>query len=125
MAPRELFRRQMVRKSRTFLNRFKSGKMTVPETDAIAQATGEAIPRLHFVDSTRASASPTFLHECAEEIRGDAKSLLIVVDSLHTWAKQSGYGSNEYESLNTGLLAIQMLSHDLKCPIMYLGELFE
>jgi replicative DNA helicase len=122
MAPSELFRRQMARFSSTFLNRFKSGEMTPTEVEQIALATAMAMPNLTFVDATRAFATPTFLRECAETARGNAKSILLIIDSLHTWTRGAGSGQNEYEALNDGLRSIQRLCHELQCPALVVAE---
>lgn len=122
MAPAELFRRQMARVSDTFLGRFKSGEMTGEEVEVIAKTTAKAMPRLAFVDSTTAFANPQFLRECAQTVKGSAKTLLLVVDSLHTWTRGGNSGQNEYEALNQNLLALQRLCHGLACPALVVCE---
>lgn len=122
MMPAELFRRQMARVSDTFLGRLKSGEMTPADVEKLAYQTASAMPRLAFVDSTTAFASPTFLRECAKQVQGDAKTLLLVVDSLHTWTRGASQGVNEYEALNQNLLILKRLCHQLECPALLLCE---
>lgn len=122
MAPAELFRRQMARVSGTFLGRLKSGEMTVSDVEAIAKTTAKQMSKLAFVDSTTAFANPLFLRECALTVKGDAKTLLLVVDSLHTWTRGGNSGQNEYEALNQNLLALQRLCHQLECPALVVCE---
>lgn len=122
MAPAELFRRQMARVSNTFLGRLKSGEIPAPEIEAMARHTAAAMPHLSFVDSTTVFASPSFLRECAERVRGDAKTLLLVIDSLHTWTRGGNSGLNEYEALNQNLLSLQRLCHQLECPALVVCE---
>jgi replicative DNA helicase len=56
--------------------------------------------------------------------KGDSSSLLIVVDSLHSWAEGlgDGTGAGEYEILNAGLKALRELAHSLKCPVLFVAE---
>ena len=122
MAPAELFRRQMARVSNTFLGRLKSGEIPAPEIEAMALQTAAAMPGLNFVDSTVAFASSSYLRECAERVRGDAKTLLLVIDSLHTWTRGGNSGLNEYEALNQNLLSLQRLCHQLECPALVVCE---
>ncbi len=122
MAPAELFRRQMARLSGTFLGRLKSGEIPPHEFEAMAKAAAGEMPQLAFVDSTMAFAHPSYLHECALKVRGNFKTLLLVVDSLHTWTRGGGSGLNEYEALNQNLLLLQRLCHQLECPALVVCE---
>lgn len=122
MAPAELFRRQMARVSNTFLGRLKSGEIPAPEIEAMARHTAAVMPDLSFVDSTTVFASPSYLRECGERVRGDAKTLLLVIDSLHTWTRGGNSGLNEYEALNQNLLSLQRLCHQLACPALVVCE---
>ncbi|RYX81107.1 hypothetical protein EON83_25540 [bacterium] len=122
MAPAELFRRQMARVSDTFLGRLKSGEMTASDIEAIAKSTAKQMPQLAFVDSTTAFANPQFLRECAQAVKGNAKTLLLIVDSLHTWTRGGNTGISEYEALNQNLLALQRLCHGLECPALVVCE---
>ena len=122
MAPAELFRRQMARFSGTFLGRLKSGEMAPEEFETLAKETAGEMAQLAFVDSTVAFAHPTYLHECALKVRGSAKTLLLVVDSLHTWTRGGSSGLNEYEALNQNLLLLQRLCHQLQCPALVVCE---
>lgn len=122
MAPAELFRRQMARLTNTFLGRLKSGEIPPAEFEMMARQTAAEMPQLSFVDSTVAFASPSFLRQCAEKVRGDARSVLLVVDSLHTWTRGGSGGLNEYEALNQNLLSLQRLCHQLECPALVVCE---
>ncbi|BCM94529.1 hypothetical protein IAD21_06436 (plasmid) [Abditibacteriota bacterium] len=122
MTSAELFRRQIARHSSTFLGRLKSGEMEPRDVEALALSTAKAMPRLAFLDATTAPASAAFIRECAQRVKGDAKTLLLVIDSLHTWTRGSAPGLNEYEALNQNLLALQHLCHQLECPALALCE---
>ena len=43
----------------------------------------------------------------AQAVRGESGHLLIVVDSLHSWAEAAPGGANEYEGLNLAMAALR------------------
>lgn len=122
MAPAELFRRQMARVNTQFLGRFKSGEMTPYEVEAMAQHTAEQMPLLSFIDATVAIARRDYLREQIEIARGNAKTILLVIDSLHTWTRGAYSEKPEYEALNEGLRAIQSLCHEAQCGALVVCE---
>ncbi|RYF44498.1 MAG: hypothetical protein EOO38_17775 [Cytophagaceae bacterium] len=122
MAAAELFRRQMARVSGTFLGRLKSGEMEPKDVEAIALSTAKAMPHLAFLDATTAPTSAAFIRECAKRVQGQAKTMLLIIDSLHTWTRGSNPGQSEYEALNQNLLSLQQLCHQLQCPSLALCE---
>lgn len=124
MAPAELLRRHTARVTETYLGRLKSGEMSGNAAESLARRAIEAVPDLAFVDATRAVASPQYLLECAEIIRRDAKHLLIVIDSLHTWTQSAvgDSGASEYEALNAAIRALQMMASSLNCPLLMVSE---
>lgn len=125
MAPAELLRRHTARITGTYLGRLKSGEMSGEDAASLAQAAIAAAPDLAFVDATRAAAAPAYLQECAKIVRGEAKHLLVVIDSLHTWT-QSVVGAesstSEYEALNAAIRALQMMAANLQCPLLMISE---
>jgi replicative DNA helicase len=122
MAAAELFRRQMARVSGTFLGRLKSGEMEPKDVEAIALSTAKAMPHLAFLDATTAPTCAAFIRECAKRVQGQAKTMLLIIDSLHTWTRGSNPGQSEYEALNQNLLSLQQLCHQLQCPSLALCE---
>lgn len=122
MTPAELFRRQMARVCGQFLGRIKSGELPPREIEAMARKTASALPDLCFVDATRGPATLSFLRDCSHIVRGDCAKLLLVVDSLHTWVRGAGSGAPEYEALNSGLVGLQTLSHQISSPIVVICE---
>ena len=134
MSPLELLRRQTARITGEYLQRFKSGELS-PETSlSYARRGAAAAPYLALVDATRAGAELSFLQECAEVIRlraqnsgQDARQVLIVVDSLHSWAEGVAMSnrageSNEYELLNAALAGLRTFSHAANCPVLAIAE---
>ncbi len=136
MAPLELLRRHTARVTKTYLNRFKSGELAPRESLELARRGALAAPHLALLDATRAGAETAFLSQCVEAVRAraeecgaDARHVLVVVDSLHSWAEgvaASGAGrageSSEYEVLNAALLGLRGLSHAARCPILAISE---
>ena len=123
MAPLELLRRLTARATQTFLGRLKSGELRPDASLALARRGAASAPQLAMVDGTRAYASPSYLRECAQIVRGDAEHLLIVVDSLHSWAESAGAsGATEYETLNVALMALKRAASELDCPILAIAE---
>lgn len=134
MAPLELLRRHTARVTKTYLGRFKSGEIAPRESLELARRAIGAAPHLALVDATCAGAETAFLKQCLEIVRSrtleagaDGRHVLVVVDSLHSWAEgvaaggRAGEGS-EYEVLNAALLGLRGLSHAAKCPILAISE---
>lgn len=122
MAPAELLRRHTARATGTYLGRLKSGEMSGDDAEALARRAIEAAPGLAFVDATRAAAHPEYLQECARIVRGDARHLLIVIDSLHTWTQSTAGDAQEYEALNGAIRSLQTLAANLACPLLMISE---
>ncbi len=122
MAPAELLRRHTARATKTYLNRLKSGEMTGADAERLATQAIEAAPDLAFVDATVAPAALGFLCDCARIVKRDEKHLLVVVDSLHSWAGGLGSGLPEYEALNVAVSDLQRLAHRLNCAVLVVSE---
>jgi hypothetical protein len=82
----ELFRRHVARVTNTYLGRLKSGELPPADSVALAQRGAAAAPLLAIADATTAPALATWLRGAAEASRGNSDHLLIVIDSLHSWA---------------------------------------
>ena len=122
MAPLELLRRHTARVTGTYLGRLKSGELLPSDSLELAKRAVRQAPLLAFVDATQSYASPLFLRDCALIVKGQEKHLLIIVDSLHSWAEGAPTGATEYETLNAGISALRTLSHQLGCPILAVSE---
>jgi replicative DNA helicase len=122
MAPLELLRRLIARATSTYLGRLKTGEFHPVEAVMLARKACEAAPGLAIVDGTAGYPSPEWLQQRAEEVRGDARQCLLVVDSLHSWAHGSGGEASEYDALNAALLNIGKLAASLQCPAIVITE---
>lgn len=121
MAPAELLRRHTARETQTFLGKFRSGELSPQTAEALALQAIAKIPALALLDATRAPASPTHIRDCARAIRGEAKSMLIVIDSLQSWVESLDLGQ-EYEALNAGIKSLRALAFELDVPILFISE---
>lgn len=122
MSPVELLRRHTARATGTFLGRLKSGELTRRDAETLAHDAISAAPRLAIADATRAGAPLQFLSDTAQIVKGDDRHILVVVDSLHSWALRLASGLPEYEALNVAISDLQTLSHSLKCPVLVVCE---
>ena len=118
----ELFRRHTARVTRTFLGRLKSGELTPSESLDLARQAAAAAPLLALADATRAYAHPGWIRDKAEAVRGEGPYLLVVIDSIHSWAEGGTDAANEYEALNHGIAGLRGLAHDLNCPVLAIAE---
>jgi replicative DNA helicase len=123
MAPLELLKRHTARVTETFLGRLKSGELSPDHSLGLARKAIAAAPNLKILDATRAYVSYRYLLDCAQAVKGNARHVLILIDSVHTWAESSpAKGSTEYDALNEHLAALRKLAHELNCPVLGVAE---
>jgi replicative DNA helicase len=122
MAPVELLRRHTARGTKTFLGRLKSGELPPTEVERLVTQTAQKLSHLSLVDGTTAYASIAYLRDVMDAAKGDAKHALLVIDSLHTWARGSGTGAGEYDALNDHLTALGRLAKQAHCSIVVICE---
>jgi replicative DNA helicase len=131
MSPLELLRRHTARVTGTYLGRLKTGELSGAQVRSLAiRAAGEA-PLLAILDATEVCAPPAHVLTAAEVTRNGASvpgesrppHLLIIIDSLHSWADAFATGEvGEYDRLNEALAALRALSKRLDCPILAIAE---
>lgn len=131
MAPLELLRRITACATGTFLGRLKSGELTPEQSRELVNRAIAACPDLVILDATRAYV-PTFapvvdrdvpnIYDFAELARGISEHLLVVIDSVHSWADAAPSMLTEYERLNAGLAALRGLAANLNCPVLCIAE---
>jgi replicative DNA helicase len=118
----ELARRVVARVTGTYLGRLRTGELSPPTARALFDQACTAAPDLSLADATQAFASPAWLQEAARVTRGAAPHLLIVIDSVHSWAMAAPVNGTEYEVLNAGLASLRALTAQLQCPILIIAE---
>lgn len=121
MTPLELFRRHTSRVTGTYLGRLKSGDLTGEKVRDLALRAMREAPLMALLDATETPAPIADVLRAAEVVRGEASRLLVVVDSLHSWADGIESGE-EYERLNTALAHLRLLSKRLDSPILVIAE---
>jgi len=122
MSPLELLRRSTARVTGTYLRRLKTGELPPGDSLALAKRTIAACPQLVLADATRAFADPGWLRDAALATRGEEQNLLVVLDSVHTWADAAPGAAAEYEALNAALASLRALGHMLDCPVLAVAE---
>ncbi|RYG64587.1 hypothetical protein EON80_18960 [bacterium] len=123
MAPSELLRRHTARATQTYLGRLKSGEMSGAEVESLARRALAAAPGFCLLDATKAAAPPTHIRDTAIIAKGDSNHVLIVIDSLQSWAESAGLvGGTEYETLNLGIAALRTIAHSIRVPILFISE---
>ena len=132
--PLALVRRLVARLTATFQGRLEDGEKTPDAMLELFARAVDACPQLALVDATRAhveawqadAGEAPGLRELAgywRESHG-AASVLVVVDSLHTWAAASprAMGATEYEYVNAGLAELARLAAELAAPVLVVAE---
>ncbi len=125
MTALELLRRITARVTGTFLQRFKTGELTPDYSGRMVREAAQAVPHLALLDATQAAVTPAQLLPLAEGARNlgpGVPHLLIVVDSLHSWAESLAGSAPEYEALNLGLSALRGVAARLNCPVLAVAE---
>jgi len=122
MRPLELLRRVTARTTGTYLGRLKSGELAPADSLRLAQQACAAAPELMLADATQAFADFGWLQTAAALAQGQARHLLIVVDSLHSWAEAAPGGLTEYDALGDGIADLRALASILDCPILAIAE---
>ncbi len=122
MAPLELLRRHTARVTKTFLGRLKNGELAPSDSLQLARRACAEAPLLAMCDATRSYAPPRWMRDAALATKGEHPHLLVIVDSLHSWAESAPSDAPEYETLNAGVVALRQLAHELNCPVLAVAE---
>lgn len=127
MTPVELLRRHTARVTGTFLGRLKSGELAPADVVSMARKAAQTAPLVALLDATQEPAPLADVVAAAELTRaqgGPDALLLVVVDSLHTWAdaQEAAPGVAEYDRLNQGLSDLRLLSKRLNCAVLAIAE---
>ena len=121
----ELLRRLTARITGTFLGKFKSGELAPDYSSKMVREAIQAAPGLAFLDATEAPATAEQIGKLAAFCRPqppDAPHLLIVVDSLNSWAEGAYPGLPEYERLGSALADLRKIAAHFACPVLVINE---
>ena len=122
MSALELLRRHTARVTATYLGRYKTGELAPSEVVALARIAAAEAPLLALADATRSFASAAWLQDIAAAVRGEARQVLVVVDSLHSWSGGMAGDADEYSRLGAALGALRGLAGILDSPVLIISE---
>jgi replicative DNA helicase len=122
MSPLELLRRIAARVTSTPLGKFKSGELSPQDSMTRANQAVRQIGNLSILDAAEAYAEPKEIRKVAERIQGNARRVLIVVDSVHDWVDSWPTGLDERETLNAALASLKRIAHKLDSPVLAVAE---
>jgi replicative DNA helicase len=130
MGTLELFRRLIARQTKTFLGRLKTGEISGNQAAALAVQTAQSLEHLKIMDATKQYASPTHIIETAKRFRDAVQTdhVLIVIDSLHVWARAAKQSSpdleqaDEYSLINHAIGSVNGIAAALKCPVITIAH---
>ena len=133
MGPLELLKRITARVTGTFLRCLKSGELTPAASLALAERAAAACPMLALYDATRGFVAPWQVEGQAPGIlevaeawreRCQGASILVVVDSLHTWSARDPRAEkwSEYERLTNAVNELASVGLTLKGPVLAIAE---
>jgi len=112
MPPVELLRRISSRVTRIPFSEFKSGKMDPEDCRQAFIKGAQSAPDLVILDSTTAAAEPKDVHRHARRLFRAAGSehYLVVIDSVHTFARRYMPEYTEYDALDATISALQQVA---------------
>jgi replicative DNA helicase len=131
MDPLELLRRITARITGTYLGKLKSGELEPEYARSLVRKAIAACKNVVILDATcgfvpavatKENPSTMNIYDLAETIRGDFPHVLVIIDSLHSWADKSLVDLKEYEYLNTAIASLRSLSSALSCPVLAITE---
>src|SRR5262249_9815215 len=119
-----LFERVVARVTKTFLGKLTNGELSPEEVGALATTTARQVPRMAFVDACAGEVTPAALQARAEALRDrfEARHVLLVIDSLHVWARSVMREATEYERITAAVDSVAALAKRLSCPVMIVAH---
>jgi replicative DNA helicase len=123
----ELLRRMVARTSGLYLGRLKNGDPFLQDLPAHIGATLKAAAHLTILDASAAPATLADLAAAANLARSNPEAsgadLLIVVDSIHTWANAQPEGeAEEYDRLTRALDSLDRFARAANAPLIGIAE---
>jgi replicative DNA helicase len=115
-------RRITARLTTTYLGKFKGGELLPRVSADLVRQAATKVPDLVLADATLVFPAREWIRTAARVTRQDSKHLLIVLDSLHTWADMAPGDLDEYTRLNVGLAVLRQLASELRCTVLVTAE---
>lgn len=125
MAPLELLRRIAARVTGEYLGRFRSGELPPERARDLFEQAAASAPMLAILDATTAPVAPKTLPDFAQASRrlaAENPHLLLVVDSVHAWARGWKAEAAEYDALNFALAELREVAQKLGAAVLAIGE---
>lgn len=124
MGPIELLRRIASRVTGEFLGRFKTGEYPPAKAVGFIKQGIASAPLLRIADATDNPASHGWIETTARFLQRSSESghILIVVDSVHSWAEAVYENLTEYDALSLGLADLKKIASRLNCPVLGIAE---
>ena len=125
LSPLELLLRHTARATGTPLSELKGSPSPMEPGTLLELATNAAnnAPMLSLLDARMAWPPISSIEQAAIAARGEDPHVLVVIDSLHSWADGSPGGAGEYERLNEALRLCLGLAASLSAPVLVVAEL--
>lgn len=125
----EILRRITARVTGTYLGKFKDGELAPDVSRDLVRKAVSTCPVLGLLDGTR-DYIPAFagendevnIYDAAVALRKDSPHVVVVVDSLHSWAEGGPGATSEYERLNAALASLRALAAELSAPVIVVTE---
>jgi replicative DNA helicase len=115
----ELFRRLIARQTNTFLGKLK-GDLSSKDIERLALLAIERLKHMAIMDATTGPAEPDFIRLTVEAMKStyQAKTVLVLLDSLHVWARALLRDrSGEFEIVSEGTRQATELAAIVESPI--------
>jgi replicative DNA helicase len=125
MRPLVLLKRLAARVTGTYLGRFSTGEFTPDQAMGLYTRSVADAPYLALLDATESAATIADIEAAAKTTlrqTPDKRYLLLVLDSLHTFADSMAVDSTEYDRLNAAIGSLRSLSARLNCPVLAIAE---
>lgn len=126
MTPAELLCRTTARVTRTLLQTLKDGTFSSTGVRQLATQAATACPQLTIANSTQTDrwASPKWMLEIGTTLKKQpTDDVLIIVDSLHSWAESAGIDAQDYELISFACRELRTLAEKLNCPVIAISEM--
>ena len=126
MSPLALLQRIVARVTDTYQGHLEGGEFAAETSAALFARAVAACPMLALVDATLAYAPRDLIAAAADVLRErhDTPHVLVIVDSLHTWAAADpgAAGLSEYERISLALGDLRRLAAELAAPVLVVAE---